>query len=55
MITCGCGGAIGGASPNGAHPGLLYKPLDAAIERVPALYYSGGPHGQQNCQKHTKL
>ena len=27
-----------GASPDGAHPGLHSKPLDAAIGRVPAPY-----------------
>ena len=31
-----------GASPDGAHPGIHSKPLDAAIGRVPAL---GGPVG----------
>ncbi len=28
---CGYGGAMWGASPNGAHPWLHAKPLDAAI------------------------
>jgi hypothetical protein len=31
-----------GASPDGAHPGLHLKPLDAAIGRVPAPYCPGG-------------
>jgi len=28
-----------GASPDGAHPGLHFKPLDAAIGRVPEPYH----------------
>jgi hypothetical protein len=30
-----------------AHPGLHYKPLDAVIGRVLALYCRGGCHGRQ--------
>ena len=40
-----CSGTTWGASPNGAHPGLHSKPLDAAIGQVPAPYCSGGRHG----------
>ena len=36
-----------GASPDGAHPGLDLKPLDAAIGRVPVLYCPDGRPGQQ--------
>ena len=36
-----------GASPDGAHPGLHSKPLDAAIGRVPAPYRPGGRHGRR--------
>jgi hypothetical protein len=32
---CGYGGAMRGALPNGAHPWLHAKPLDAAIGQVP--------------------
>ena len=39
-------GTIWGASPNGAHPGLHSKPLDAAIGRVPAPYCPDGRHGR---------
>jgi len=42
------------ASPNGAHPGLHSKPLDAAIGRVPAPYPPGSRHGQRIRIKHTK-
>ena len=31
-----CSGTMRGASPDGAHPGLHLKPLDAAIGQVPA-------------------
>jgi hypothetical protein len=41
-------------SPDGAHPGLNSKPLDAAIGRVPAPYRPGGCHGQRIQIKHTK-
>jgi len=41
----GCGGAMQGASPNGAHLGLHSKPLDAAILLVLALHCCGGRHG----------
>ncbi len=41
-----CSGTTRGALPNGAHPGLHSKPLDAAIGRVPAPYHPGGSHGQ---------
>jgi hypothetical protein len=43
---CGYGGAMRGASPNGAHPWLHAKPLDAAIGRVPTPYCRSGRHGQ---------
>jgi hypothetical protein len=33
--------------PDGAHPCLHVKPLDAAIRQVPALYCPSGRHGQQ--------
>ncbi len=35
------------ASPDGAHPWLHTKSLDAAIRLVPALHCLGGCHGQQ--------
>ncbi len=38
-----------GESPDGAHPGLYSKPLDAAIGRVPEPYRPGGRHGQRIC------
>ncbi len=43
----GYGGAMWGASPDGAHPWLHAKPLDAAIGRVPVPYRLGGRHGRQ--------
>ena len=47
--------ATRGASPDGAHPGLHSKPLDAAIGQVPAPYRPGGRHGQRiRILKHTK-
>ncbi len=30
-LPCGCGGTTQGASPDGTHPGLHSKPLDAVI------------------------
>ena len=48
-LPCGFGGKTRGASPDGAHQGLHWKPLDAAIGQVPALYYPGGRHGRQIC------
>ena len=42
-----CSGTTRGASPDGAHPGLHSKPLDAAIGRVPAPYRPGGRHGRR--------
>jgi hypothetical protein len=33
--------------PNGAHPWLHVKPLDATIGQVPAPYCPGGCNGQQ--------
>jgi len=36
-----------GAFPNGAHPGLHLKPLDAAIGRVLASHRRGGRHGSR--------
>jgi hypothetical protein len=44
---CGYGGAMRGASHNGAHPWLHAKPLDAAIGQMPTLYCPGGCHCQQ--------
>jgi len=41
------GNTTRGASPDGAHPGLHSKPLDAAIGRVPAPYRPGGRHGRR--------
>jgi hypothetical protein len=35
-----------GAFPNGAHPWLHAKPLDASIGKVPTPYCPGGRHGQ---------
>jgi hypothetical protein len=43
-----------GTSPDGAHPGLHSKPLDAAIGRVHAPYRPGGHHGQRIRSKNTK-
>ena len=34
-----------GASPDGSHPGLHSKPVDAAIRRVLASHCHGGHHG----------
>jgi hypothetical protein len=39
--------AMRGASPDGAHPWLHVKPLDAAIGRVPTPYCPVGRHGRQ--------
>jgi hypothetical protein len=49
-----CSGTTQGASPDGTHPGLHSKPLDAAIGQVPAPYHPGGHHGQRILIKHTK-
>ena len=38
-----------GASPDRAHPGFHWKPLDASIGRVPVPYCPGGCHGQRIC------
>ncbi len=38
-------GTMQGTSPNGAHPWLHVKPLDAAMGQVPAPYCPGGRHG----------
>ena len=35
-LLCRCDGMTRGTSPDGAHPGLHSKPLDAAKGRVPA-------------------
>jgi hypothetical protein len=43
-----------GQSPDGAHPGIHLKPLDAAIGRVPAPYRPDGRHGRLIRIKHTK-
>jgi len=48
-------GTMWGASPDEAHLGLHWKPLDADIGRVPEPYCPGGCHGQRICcntQKH---
>ncbi len=45
--TTNAGGITRGASPDGAHPGLHSKPLDAAIGRVPVLYCPSSRHGRQ--------
>ena len=42
-----CSGTTRGASPDGAHPGLHLKPLDAAISRVLTSYCPGGRHGRR--------
>ncbi len=44
---CGCGGAMRGTLPDGAHPGHHLKPLDAAIGQVLALHRRGSRHGRQ--------
>jgi len=49
-----CSGTTRGASPDKARPGLHWKPLDAAIERVPAPYRPGGRHGQRIRYYNTK-
>jgi hypothetical protein len=38
LIARQCSGTMRGASPDGAHPGLHSKPLDAVISQVPAPY-----------------
>jgi hypothetical protein len=38
-----------GTLPNGARPGLHWKPLDVAIGQVPAPYHPDGCHGQRIC------
>jgi hypothetical protein len=43
-----------GPSLDGSHPGLHSKPLDAAIERVPAPYCPGGRHGDEFIQNTNK-
>ena len=47
-LSCGCGGEMRGASPDGAHPGLHLKPQaqDAASGQVLALHWHcrGGRH-----------
>ncbi len=48
----GYGGAIRGALPDGAHPWLHAKPLNAAIGRVPVPYCPGSRHGQRFRMKH---
>ena len=48
------GGTTRGTSPDGAHPGLHSKPLDAAIGQLPVPHCPGGHHGQQIRMKHTK-
>ena len=41
----GCSSTMQGTSPDGAHPGLHLKPLDAAILQVPVPYRSDSRHG----------
>ena len=47
FLPCRCGGAMLGASPNEAHPGLHLKPLDVTIGQVLALHRRGGHHGRR--------
>ncbi len=49
---CCQGHAAWCTSPNGAHPWLHAKPLDAAIGQVPAPYCPGGRHGWGFWMKH---
>jgi hypothetical protein len=49
---CGYGGAMQYALPNGAHPWLHAKLLDASIWQVPAPYCPSGRHAQR-IQKKT--
>ena len=46
-MTKKSGSTTRGGSPDGAHPGLHSKPLDAAIGQVLASHRRGGRHGQQ--------
>ncbi len=43
-LPCRWGDTVQCALPDGAHPWLHAKPLDAAIRWVPALYCPGGRH-----------
>ncbi len=52
MVPCEYAGAMRGASPDGAHPWLHAKPLDAAIGQMPAPYPPGGHHGWGFRMKH---
>ncbi len=52
QLPCLWGNMAQCALPNGAHPWLDVKPLDAAIRQMPALYCSGGCHGRQFWMKH---
>jgi len=47
-------GTTRGASPDGAHPGLHLKPMDATIGQVLALHCHGSRYGQRFRIKHTK-
>ena len=49
-----CSGTTWGASPDGAHPGLHPKPLDAVIGQVATSYCPGSRHGRRIRMKHTK-
>ena len=51
---CGCGGAMRGASPNEAQPGLHSQPMDAAIGRVLASHCRGGRHSRRFWSKTQK-
>ncbi len=53
-LPCGYGGAMRGTSPNGAHPWLHAKPLDAAIGQVPMRYCPGGRHSRWFWTKQKK-
>ena len=49
-----CSGTTLGAFPDGAHPGLHSKPMDAAIGRVLASHRRGGRHGRRFQKKNHK-
>jgi len=45
LVAIRSGDTMRGVSPNGAHPGLHSKLLDATIGQVPALYRPSSCHG----------
>ena len=49
LLPWQCSGMARCTSPKRARSGIHWKPLDAAIGKVPALYSSGGGHGQRIC------